>query len=125
MKDNAYGLPMDSGGWFRWVHFVRVAEEVVPAHIWPISGRFTLQSFCALCSIGDEIKQRFQFAVLLHKAEPQRRIKSRFERFGVVYAIRAMAGHTENDWLKTPRYAVRLTPEDALWMSVLSHNTYV
>ena len=36
-----------------------------------------------------------------------------------------MAGHTENDWLTTPRYAVRLKPEDAQWMSVLSHNTYM
>ena len=102
---------MDFGGWFRWSHFYKVAEEAVPCHLWPLE-MFSLYEFCTLCSFDDELKQRFQFAVLLHKAEQGKQIRSRFERFGIVFTIRALAGHTENDWLKTPRYAVKLKPED-------------
>ena len=109
MSDDAYGLPMESGGWFRWANFIQVAEEAVPYDRWP-QQQFSLSAFCTLCSIGDELKQRFQFAVLLHKAEHRKQIRHRFERFATVFAIRTMAGHTENQWLKTPRYAVTLNP---------------
>ena len=70
-------------------------------------------------------KQRFQFAVLLRKPEMRKQLKTRLERFATVFAVRAISGHTENYWLKTPRYAAKLKPEDFQWMSVLSHNTYM
>ena len=125
MKYSAYGLPMDSGGWLRWLPIANVMEKAVPPLLWPETQRFTLYAFCVICSIGDNEKQRFQFAVLLRKPEMRKQLKTRLERFATVFAIRALSGHTENDWLKTPRYAVRLKPEDHQWMSVLSHNTFM
>ena len=125
MGDNAYGMPMDSGAWFNWLRVARVAEEAVPPDLWPVTRRFTLYAFCVVCSMGDNEKQRFQFAVLLRKPEMRKQLKTRLERFATVFAVRAISGHTENYWLKTPRYAAKLKPEDFQWMSVLSHNTYM
>ena len=122
MQDHAYGLPMDSGGWYRWNKLCDVAQEAIPIEMVP-EQRFNLPSVCALASIGDELKQRFQFAALLHKPEARKQLQTRYKRFSTVFAMRAMSGHTGNPWMKTPRYAVRLRPEDAKWMSVLSHNT--
>ena len=122
MKDHAYGLPMDYGGWYRWNTLCIVAQEAIPIEMLP-EQRFNLPVVCALASIGDELKQRVQFAVLLSKPEPRKHIQTRYKRFYTVFAMRAMSGHTGNPWMKTPRYAVRLRPEDAKWMSVLPHNT--
>ena len=123
MKDHAYGLPMDSGGWFRWHKLLDVAQEAIPIEMLPQQQRFTLPTICALASIGDELKQRFQFAVLLYKPESPKQLQTRYKRFASVFAMRAMTGRTGNPRMKTPRFAVRLRLEDAKWMSVLSHNT--
>ena len=123
MKDSAFGLPMDLGGWFRWHTICDVAQEAIPIEMLPQQQRFTLPTVCVLASIGDDLKQRFQFAVLLYKPEHRKQLQPRFERFATVFAMPAMSGHTGKPWMKTPRYAVRLKPEDAKWMSVLSHNT--
>ena len=102
-------------------HYAMCAQVAIPVEMVP-QQRFNLLGVCAVASIGDDLKQRFQFAVLLHKPEPRKQLQTRFKRFSI-FAMRAMSGHTGNPWMKTPRYAVRLRPEDAKLMSVLTHNT--
>ncbi|MFM7981965.1 MAG: hypothetical protein ACKPKO_21865, partial [Candidatus Fonsibacter sp.] len=71
MKGHAYGLPMDSGGWYRWNKLCDIAQEAIPIEMVP-EQRFNMPAVCALASIGDELKQRFRFAVLLFKPEQTR-----------------------------------------------------
>ena len=41
MKGHAYGLPMDSGGWYRWNTLCIVAQEAIPIEMVP-EQRFNL-----------------------------------------------------------------------------------
>ena len=58
-----------------------VAQEAVPQALLPSKRRFSLLDACALASIGDNLKQRFQLAVLLDKPQHQKRLKPRYARF--------------------------------------------
>ena len=58
MQDKAYGMSMDSGGWFRWNKICDVAPEAIPTEMLP-QQKFTLPAVCALASIGYDLKQRF------------------------------------------------------------------
>ena len=57
-------------------HFCDIAQEAIPVEMVP-GQRFNLPGVCALASIGDDLKQRFQFAVLLYKLEPRKQLQTR------------------------------------------------
>ena len=107
----AYVCTLDVG-WLRR-QIQEVAQEVVPQDLLLSKMMCSLLDACALASIGDTLKQRFQFAVLLDTNMHHKHPKSGYERYMGAIAMRAMSGHTGSPWVKTPRYAVRTKPEDA------------
>ena len=74
-----YGIPMNSGGWYRWSDVDMVGKEALYIRHLPDTMPFCLQNGCSLARIGDFDKERCQFVALLAKDQSKRR--TRIERY--------------------------------------------
>ena len=79
-QNDAHGIPMDSGAWYRWLDIMKVASQALPSAKLPESKPFDLHTACSLEVLGDMDKERLQFSVLLQR-DHTRRSKSKYERF--------------------------------------------